>query len=628
MAGNEIRQSSVIQGSGPGSLTVLQEGLSVMISGLDSWYKVAVTVPAKAADGLAELIYKTDIPAKCKLSDPKLENTLQVDFFAVPPAVGVDSEAKHSEFVPATVFPCWTICYNCRSLEKIESVEQLLPNCQHCATKENRKRKVVQTNFVIACEDGHIDEFPWRLWVHRGEKPDCNNARLEMYTAGSGDLKGQTVVCTRCGDSAKRNLANTNSSEDGDTYLSRNLYGEPGRIFTCTGRKPWLDESEDCGLQVRMVLRSASNLYYATQYSSIFVPVQAEPESPIDLVIDQKSVQLRTKLLVPYAYNYGAFANYLKFEDPDFGAFETTEIEARLRIRLPQAGGSAAVPESEAKASLKNPEWDALNRFQENESLRVRDVGYKDGIQGIDKIHAVPTLVKTTALAGFSRLLPKAQSIGDAKSMLRRASNVHTRKANWLPAVQYVGEGIFIKLQDEKLSKWELQPQVVGRVAKIKANLERYGRENPDEPTTARRVLLHTLAHVLIQELVLECGYIAASLSERIYSDEKSAGILIYTSSPDADGTMGGLVEMADPDAMKRVFENAIEKATWCSNDPVCMELGKEGQGNLGTNLAACHNCCLLPETACDHFNQALDRALLVGDTTDMSAFKGYFSQA
>lgn len=624
MAGNEIRQSSVIQGSGPGSLTVLQEGLSVMISGLDSWYKVAVPVPAKAADGLAELIYKTDIPAKCKLSDPKLESTLQVEFFAVPPAVGVDSEAKQSEFVPATVFPCWTICYNCRTLEKIESVEQMLPNCKYCVARENKKRKVVQSNFVIACENGHIDEFPWRLWVHKGEKPECNDARLEMYTAGSGDLKGQTVVCTRCGDSAKRNLANTNSSEDGETYLSKNLYSEPGRIYTCTGRKPWLDESDDCGLQVRMVLRSASNLYYATQYSSIYVPVQAEPESPIDAVIDQKSVQLRTKLLVPYAYNYGAFANYLKFEDADFKEFDPTEIEARLRVRLPQAGGAVTVPESEIKSSIKNPEWHALNRFQENESLRVRDVAYAQTIPGVDRIHAVPTLVKTTALAGFSRLLPKAQSIGDSKSMLRRASN-NPRKANWLPAVQYVGEGIFIKLDDGKLADWEAQPRVVSRVAKIKANLERYGRENPDEPTTARRVLLHTLAHVLIQELVLECGYIAASLSERVYADKNSAGILIYTSSPDADGTMGGLVEMALPEAMEKVFANAIEKATWCSNDPVCMELGKEGQGNMGTNLAACHNCCLLPETACEHFNQALDRALLVGDTTDPAAFGGFF---
>jgi hypothetical protein len=114
-------------------------------------------------------------------------------------------------------------------------------------------------------------------------------------------------------------------------------------------------------------------------------------------------------------------------------------------------------------------------------------------------------------------------------------------------------------------------------------------------------------------------------LAERIYSGENMAGILIYTASPDADGTMGGLVELAKPDLLSKVFEAAIEKARWCSNDPVCMELGRDGQGHHGTNLAACHSCCLLPETACQNFNQSLDRATLVGDLTGADHFVGFF---
>jgi hypothetical protein len=104
------------------------------------------------------------------------------------------------------------------------------------------------------------------------------------------------------------------------------------------------------------------------------------------------------------------------------------------------------------------------------------------------------------------------------------------------------------------------------------------------------------------------------------------AGMLIYTASQDADGTMGGLVAQADPKSFEQVFERALVAAGWCSNDPVCMELGKDGQGVLGTNLAACHNCCLLPETSCQHFNQALDRALLLGDSTNPDGFDGFFA--
>jgi hypothetical protein len=119
----------------------------------------------------------------------------------------------------------------------------------------------------------------------------------------------------------------------------------------------------------------------------------------------------------------------------------------------------------------------------------------------------------------------------------------------------------------------------------------------------------------------------AASLSERIYSWDGVAGVLIYTAGSDSDGTMGGLVEMAKPEILVGVFERAITGAQWCSNDPVCMEMGKMGQGNNGSNLAACHNCCLVPETTCEYFNQELDRAMLLGDLHNPDAFRGFFTE-
>jgi hypothetical protein len=62
----------------------------------------------------------------------------------------------------------------------------------------------------------------------------------------------------------------------------------------------------------------------------------------------------------------------------------------------------------------------------------------------------------------------------------------------------------------------------------------------------------------------------------------------------------------------------------WCSADPVCMEIGtKWGQGPDSCNLAACHNCALVPETACEEFNRFLDRGLVVGELSDRSL--GFF---
>jgi hypothetical protein len=140
-------------------------------------------------------------------------------------------------------------------------------------------------------------------------------------------------------------------------------------------------------------------------------------------------------------------------------------------------------------------------------------------------------------------------------------------------------------------------------------------------------VLLHTLAHVLIARLTFECGYSAASLRERLYVSEEEprmAAVLIYTAAGDSDGTMGGLVRMGKPGLLEPVLRRALADAAWCAADPVCLEIGdRGGQGPDSCNLAACHNCALVPETACEEFNRFLDRGLLVGTVSSPSL--GFF---
>lgn len=99
-------------------------------------------------------------------------------------------------------------------------------------------------------------------------------------------------------------------------------------------------------------------------------------------------------------------------------------------------------------------------------------------------------------------------------------------------------------------------------------------------------------------------------------------GILIYTSSGDSDGTMGGLVRQGDPGRLEAIIHEATRKAAWCSSDPICIE--SRGQGSDNANLAACHACALLPETSCEAGNRVLDRGLVVG--TPEAPDIGYFT--
>ena len=87
--------------------------------------------------------------------------------------------------------------------------------------------------------------------------------------------------------------------------------------------------------------------------------------------------------------------------------------------------------------------------------------------------------------------------------------------------------------------------------------------------------------------------------------------ILIYTASGDSEGTMGGLVRQGEPSRLLRTLTAAVQKAQWCSSDPICIET--HGQGADNANLAACHGCVLVSETSCEEGNRLLDRALLVG---------------
>lgn len=142
--------------------------------------------------------------------------------------------------------------------------------------------------------------------------------------------------------------------------------------------------------------------------------------------------------------------------------------------------------------------------------------------------------------------------------------------------------------------------------------------------------MLHTLAHLLINELVFTSGYSSASLRERLYvsrgAGQDMAGMLIYTAAGDSEGTMGGLVRMGRPNQLQQVFSSALASAQWCSTDPVCMDAGERGQGPDSCNLAACHGCALLPETSCEEFNRFLDRGLVVGtfEQPDLGFFSSF----
>ena len=79
----------------------------------------------------------------------------------------------------------------------------------------------------------------------------------------------------------------------------------------------------------------------------------------------------------------------------------------------------------------------------------------------------------------------------------------------------------FIELDETAVSSWEAQPVVQKRAQAMAKKFAQWEAERKSDPSPfpgTRYVLLHSLAHTLIRQLSLDCGYSASSVRERIYS--------------------------------------------------------------------------------------------------------------
>nr|SHO15253.1 Putative uncharacterized protein [Moritella viscosa] len=243
----------------------------------------------------------------------------------------------------------------------------------------------------------------------------------------------------------------------------------------------------------------------------------------------------------------------------------------------------------------------------------------------ISHISLVRKLTVTQTMYGFDRISPGTnKSYDDYKKMLWVD---HSNIGKWLPAVQSHGEGIYLEFDAKHIQEWSEKHAKSSSFINLMLKKEEHGYLDKFEDLTPEFLLIHSFSHLLINQLIYESGYSSASLRERLYvsskDNHKMYGLLIYTASGDSEGSLGGLVRVGQPGNLEPIIEKAVSNASWCSSDPICFETGHHGgQGPNGLNLAACHNCLLLPETSCEVFNSLLDRMTI---NATISELNGYF---
>jgi hypothetical protein len=514
--------------------------------------------------------------------------------------------------VPVLPFPRWMRCTMCSLLTTCDSnIFTLQPNrfrpqrtrYVHSGCTKNAKIKnptVVPARFVLACAAGHLDDFPWREFVHGYRLcPKGGTASLEMRDGGSGMRSTDVVVhCTACDRQASMRSVYARSD------------GAPPPLPRCRGRNIHLRnfDAHGCSLPASPMLLGASNMWFAETRSAI-----ALPPSQFDEI--ERAVDGLWELLEPIPARN--IFDYIVASDPRLKSLSLLPADQVWQV-IEDRRTAVGDAEEDGPIDLKRPEWE---RFVDPTSASASndfEIAQRPVPQGygstIAAVTAVTRLREVVALVGFARIEPPDSGVAaDAEADLERnRAKLSQQGPFWVPASEMRGEGFFLRLDETGVSAWvnsAMGNERIGRVIAAGGNMVPLARQ-------VRYMLLHSLSHLIVNAVALDCGYSAASIRERIYADDPSdggspmAGILFYTAAPDAEGTLGGLVSLSEPDRLQQILNLALRRAEICASDPMCAEHVPDAH-DASRHGAACHACLFLPETSCESGNRLLDRSVL-----------------
>lgn len=599
----KIRRSQVIGTYGPGAI-------------ID--FRSPAGAPVSAISGGLELWEEAKLDHRQRIYEVRLQSRLKVDFFHQPP-IGKYKTAfrdpngflvEEDRELPAIRFPEWCFCPSCDRLKHARDWAGAAGDpdkwCQVCSGQKGKPKRqfVVPVRLIVACEAGHLDEFPWDRWV--GHKEGCRRRDLKLVGEAAG-LAGLVVKCDGCG--ANQSLAKAY----GPHALERIGH-------SCSGRRPWLPlaHRQSCSHPATVIQRGASNAWFPIIESAIDIPPFSDEFTQF---VRQEQYWKSFKSLTDPANIRGAMEDSGLESEWTGPPMTAREMEKQIRAILDRdQDGSVIDLRGEEHARLVAPPTSGVS----DRNFKILPESLPAGFSGlIGSLVRVERLREVRVLTGFTRLSPDGQ-----EKLPRDPAGLSASKKNWLPAVEVFGEGIFVGLDLAHLREWEQRQPVKDRIAALNAQLAQAMQERQTAGASvtisARHVLVHTLSHAVIERLSLDCGYSSSSVRERLYvgpDGSDMAGFLIYTSAPGADGTLGGLSREGRAERFGATLQKAVDDTRWCSADPLC----SEGLASLfdSGNQAACHSCCFLPETACEHFNQYLDRALVTGNTELPSL--GYF---
>lgn len=530
-----ISRGKLIGQNGPGSLYVDTEGVSYLISAVDKWFN-------NYDEGTEEF----------DIHDIRLESFLNVKGFREAPiyrentANKYEGRTKNSEIViPLQRFPLTHYCDKCGTLTNLKpTYKNSNINCKKC----NQARNHIQFPIVIACQNGHINDFPYFNFVHSKIGYNREMEHSVRVEKNGSSILNWTLKCSCGASKSLTGITGKSKEENEPSPFQKEMSGG-----ACEGGKGWCgNDVKDsvCNESPQAILKNSINVYNPETISALSITNHT----------NEKNVDLQT--------------------------IQNEEFD-RLSLQVD---------------SIRDDNLKVEKSFSGSENSIIKKVNYVRTLQEIVVQTGFHRLHASDDVESVNKALDS-----NVDSMIFSPDN---GKINWYPAKKLFGEGIFIEFNSEVLEAWENHSEVKERFHKVSNRTSNfYLSEKFDSPS---KIMLHTFSHALLRELANLAGYPLVALKEKLYFVEEKYGVLIYVTDSDKDGTFGGLVRLAKEEEFKRILERAINNIDWCSSDPVCSEIGVEyGQGINNSNGAACHNCSYVPSTTCSFRNCFLDREFL-----------------
>ncbi len=548
--------------------------------------------------------------------DDRLVNRLRVRFPRLKQLISIpiEEDGWKTDVQPqANYFPKWFYCPRCHRFMHINDWKKhwranIKEFDLQCFNPDCKEEHLEQVRFVLTCDNGHIHDLPWFFWnnIDTDENEEetetkiqvdfesekcCNNPDLRYIVSQENtDLSGIHIKCNNCKKSATlKGLFSYTQKCGGLKYWNGYKDGQPSK--------------EECDRRMSVKIKTSNSVYYANTLSSLWIPEKQ---------ILQLTIEMRTDI--------DEIVNQEDFEEKELERYAKRK-NINIELIKQYLDNERIYYDYVPDIIYRKAEYDYfLNKQQpENKAIKFRQINVKDTLFGFEKLVKIDRLKKITVQTSFTRNAPidtDSILIGDSGyeyQIKRQSVSKNSFETCLLPAVENYGEGILFVLDEQKLKEWERNDIITERVRNIQIHAEDSDwqfHKIEAKKLTARKILIHTISHLLIREFEYVCGYPMSSMQERLYISENMNGFLI-SAYDGTDGYLGGLAKLCNNlDRLQQIIDSSLQRAKDCSLDPICYE--NEGQGVAQLNLAACHSCTLVPDTSCEMNNLFLDRQLVL----------------